>query len=268
FAATIFGVGGVYCLGSILPITRTWARSLIFAVVWSVVAWYLHWRLIATILPATGTWYEIGWLWVCFAIELLAITEQFILYLMFLRTADRHAEADRHEARMRALPEDQLPSVDGFIPTYNEPIEALEKTIPGGLCLDYPNVKIWVLDDGRRQWLKAFCEAKGVGYLTRPDNAHAKAGNINHALTQTNGEFVAIFDADFVPQRNFLMRTIGFFPKPRSESSRFHTHSTITIQCRPTWRCARRCRTNSAFSSTRSCRAAMPGMPRFAAARI
>src|SRR5262249_25052050 len=211
FAATIFGVGGVYCLGSILPITRTWARSLIFAVVWSVVAWYLHWRLIATILPATGTWYEIGWLWVCFAIELLAITEQFILYLMFLRTADRHAEADRHEARMRALPEDQLPSVDVFIPTYNEPIEVLEKTITGALCLDYPNVKIWVLDDGRRQWLKAFSEAKGVGYLNRPDNAHAKAGNINHALTQTNGEFVAIFDADFVPQRNFLMRTIGFF---------------------------------------------------------
>ena len=61
------------------------------------------------------------------------------------------------------------------------------------------------------QWLKAFSEAKGVGYLNRPDNAHAKAGNINHALTQTSGEFVAIFDADFVPQRNFLMRTIGFF---------------------------------------------------------
>jgi cellulose synthase (UDP-forming) len=112
---------------------------------------------------------------------------------------------------MRALPEDQLPSVDVFIPTYNEPIEVLEKTITGALCLEYPNIKIWVLDDGRRQWLKAFSEAKGVGYLNRPDNAHAKAGNINHALTQTNGEFVAIFDADFVPQRNFLMRTIGFF---------------------------------------------------------
>jgi cellulose synthase (UDP-forming) len=53
-----------------------------------------------------------------------------------------------------------------------------------------------------------------VGYLTRPDNAHGKAGNINHALTQTDADFVAIFDADFVPQRNFLMRTIGFFADP------------------------------------------------------
>src|SRR5712691_7092026 len=51
-------------------------------------------------------------------------------------------------------------------------------------------------------------------YLTRPDNAHGKAGNINHALSQTNAEFVAIFDADFVPQRNFLIRTIVFFCEP------------------------------------------------------
>ena len=109
----------------------------------------------------------------------------------------------------------QTPSVDLYIPTYNESLEVLEKTITGALCLEYPNFKIWVLDDGRRPWLKAFCEAKGVGYLTRPDNAHAKAGNINHALTKTNADFVAIFDADFIPQRNFLIRTMGFFEDPK-----------------------------------------------------
>jgi cellulose synthase (UDP-forming) len=55
---------------------------------------------------------------------------------------------------------------------------------------------------------------KGAGYLTRPDNTNAKAGNINHALTKTNADFVAVFDADFVAQRNFLMRTMGFFDDP------------------------------------------------------
>ncbi len=104
--------------------------------------------------------------------------------------------------------------MDVYIPTFNEPMEVLEKTITGVLCLDYPNFNAWVLDDGRRPWVKAFCEAKGVGYLTRPNNAHAKAGNINHALTKTSADFVAIFDADFIPQRNFLMRTIGFFADP------------------------------------------------------
>jgi cellulose synthase (UDP-forming) len=197
-----------------LPMARGWARHSIFAVVWLVVAWYLHWRLFVTVLPATGAWYEVGWLWLCFTIELLAIVDQFLLYLTFLRTSDHSAEADRHEARTRALPPEQLPSVDVYIPTYNEPIEVLEKTITGALCLDYPNLSIWVLDDGLRPWLKAFCETKGVGYINRPDDAHAKAGNINHALTRTSAEFVAIFDADFVPQRNFLMRTIGFFSDP------------------------------------------------------
>ena len=114
-----------------------------------------------------------------------------------------------------ALDKTALPSVDVYIPTYDEPIEVLEKTIVGALCIDYPNFNIWVLDDGRRSWLKQLCEAKGVGYLTRSDNAHAKAGNINHALTKTDAEFVAIFDADFIPQRNFLMRTIGFFSDPQ-----------------------------------------------------
>lgn len=215
FAPTLFIVGAIYFLSPLLPIARGWARHSIFAVVWLVVAWYLYWRLFVTVLPATGAWYEISWLWLCFAIELLSIFDQLILYITFLRTSDRGGEADRHEARLRALPTAQLPSVDLFIPTYNEPVEVLEKTITGALCLDYPNVSIWVLDDGRRPWLKAFCETKGVGYQNRPDNAHAKAGNINHALTRTTGEFIAVFDADFIPQRLFLMRTIGFFSDPK-----------------------------------------------------
>ena len=154
------------------------------------------------------------WVYFCFAVEVLALFDALILYLAFLRTSDRSGEADVHEARLRALPTEELPSVDVYIPTFNEPMEVLEKTITGVLCLDYPNFKAWVLDDGRRPWVKAFCEAKGVGYLTRPDNTHAKAGNINHALTKTSADFVAIFDADFIPQRNFLMRTIGFFADP------------------------------------------------------
>jgi cellulose synthase (UDP-forming) len=214
-APVLFVLGAIYLLAPLLPLARSWARALVFIVVWLVMARYMRWRLIDTVLPAQGDWYEVGWVWFCFAIELLALLDAFILYLTFLRTTDRRAEADGHEARLRVLPPHQLPSVDVYIPTYNEPIEVLEKTITGALCLDYRNFKLWVLDDGRRPWLKEFCEAKGVGYLTRSDNAHAKAGNINHALTKTDAEFVAIFDADFIPQRNFLMRTVGFFFDPK-----------------------------------------------------
>ena len=266
-APFLFVIGGLYILAPILPMRRRWARALVFAVVWLIIARYINWRVFTTVLPAHGAWHEIGWVWFCFAIEMFALFDALILYLTMLRTSDRRAEADSHEARLRALPPDQLPSVDVYIPTYNEPFEVLEKTITGALCLDYPNARIWVLDDGRRPWLKAFCEAKGIGYLTRHDNAHAKAGNINNALTKTEGEFVAVFDADFVPQRNFLMRTMGFFADRVSESSRCRTFSITMIRCRSTWPCANRYRTINAFSSKASCPVAMLGMLPSAAAQ-
>ncbi|MBR0960106.1 glycosyltransferase [Bradyrhizobium japonicum] len=215
FAPMLGVFAAMYLLAPTFAVARLWARVAIFIVVWLVVARYLEWRVFTTVLPASGTWYQVGWIWFCLFVELLTFTDQFILYLTFLRRTDRRSEADQHERRLRGLPDHELPSVDVFIPTYDESFEVLEKTITGALCLDYPNFQVWVLDDGRRPWLKELCEHKGAGYLTRSDNLNAKAGNINHALTMTHGEFFAIFDADFVPQRNFLMRTMGFFADPK-----------------------------------------------------
>jgi cellulose synthase (UDP-forming) len=210
----IFVIGSIYVLSPMLPLSRSWARMLVFVIVWLVIARYLDWRLFTTVIPVTGEWYQIGWVWFCFVVEALALFDALILYLAFLRTSSRHAEADSHEVRLRASPQEDLPWVDVYIPTYDESLDVLEKTITGAISLDYPNCNVWLLDDGRRPWLKEHCNTKGVGYLTRGDNAHAKAGNINHALTKTNADFVAIFDADFIPQRNFLMRTVGFFTDP------------------------------------------------------
>jgi cellulose synthase (UDP-forming) len=214
-APTLFVAGAIYVLGPTLPIDRSWTRVFVFCAVWLIVGRYQTWRLFVTVLPARGAWYEVGWVWFVYLVELFATCDAVILYLMFLRSTDRRPEADVHEARLRAMPASELPSVDIYIPTYNEPMDVLEKTITGALCIDYPNFQVWVLDDGRRPWLKEFCRDKGVGYLTRPNNTHAKAGNINHALTKTNAPYVAIFDADFIPQQNFLMRTMGFFADPK-----------------------------------------------------
>lgn len=213
-APLAFVIGAILMLGPLLPLDRRWARYSLFVTVWLVVLRYLHWRLFDTVLAAGGHWHELAWIWFCFCIEFFAMFDAFILYLSFLRTTDRSAEADRHEARLRAQADESLPSVDVFITTYNEPESVIEKTIIGALSLDYPNAQVWVLDDGRRKWAKDLCQRLGAGYITRPENTGAKAGNINHALKQTTADFFAIFDADFVPQRNFLMRTIGFFEDP------------------------------------------------------
>ncbi len=117
------------------------------------------------------------------------------------------------------LPEDRdkWPEVDIFVPTYNEPLDVVRATVLASLSLDWPAEKfrVYLLDDGRRPEFRVFAEEAGCGYLTRPDNSHAKAGNINHALKQTKARYIAIFDCDHIPTRSFLQTTMGWFLKDR-----------------------------------------------------
>ena len=198
------------------PRRRTWTRAIACAFVLAVALRYLWWRFDATVLPYPHDGLTFYWVWFLFVIELLAFTEIVIFLLTMSRYADRSAEADRLQTAFAARPQDEWPTVDVFIPTYDEPIDVLERTIVGALALDYPKdkFKVYVLDDKRRDWLKKYCEVKGAVHVTRPDNLHAKAGNLNHGLKVSNGELVAIFDADFVPYRQFLRRTAPFFREP------------------------------------------------------
>jgi cellulose synthase (UDP-forming) len=113
------------------------------------------------------------------------------------------------------LPPDiaKWPSVDIYIPTYNEDLSVVRPTVLAALGIDWPQSKldIWILDDGKRDEFRQFAAEAGVGYLTRPDNRHAKAGNLNAAMCKTNGEFIAIFDCDHIPTRSFLQMTMGWF---------------------------------------------------------
>ncbi len=101
-------------------------------------------------------------------------------------------------------------TVDIFIPTYNEDPDLLRGTISAALALDYPH-ETYVLDDGNRPPVRELCEELGATYINRPTNLHAKAGNLNHAMEITDGEFVVIFDADHVSRRDFITRLIGYF---------------------------------------------------------
>jgi cellulose synthase (UDP-forming) len=108
---------------------------------------------------------------------------------------------------------DSWPIVDVFIPTYNESLQIVQDTVLAALSMDYPRdrFRVYLLDDGRRPEFKAFAEAAGAVYITRDNNKHAKAGNLNNALGMTDGELVCIFDADHIPTRAFLQVTVGWF---------------------------------------------------------
>lgn len=77
-----------------------------------------------------------------------------------------------------------------------------EKTALGCINIKYPH-KTYILDDGNRPELAKRAAEWGCGYIARKERMHAKAGNLNNAFQLTQGEFVAIFDADFVPQTDF-----------------------------------------------------------------
>ncbi len=132
------------------------------------------------------------------------------------------------------LNENELPFVDVLIPTFNEPPDLVKITATGCTLMDYPKnkLRISLLDDGatearlksqdpeisnaaktRKKILESFCKKIGIEYRTRKNNKHAKAGNINAALSSCSGELLLILDSDHVPTRDFLKRTVSFFQK-------------------------------------------------------
>lgn len=100
--------------------------------------------------------------------------------------------------------------VDVFVTTYNESVDLLRHTLRAAVKMDYPH-QTWLLDDGNNPQMAELARELGCRYLTRRDNQHAKAGNLNNALKHSDADFVAVFDADHVPNRNFLTKTLGFF---------------------------------------------------------
>lgn len=167
---------------------------------------YMYWRVTSTL------GFEDGWDFLfgygLLAAELYALV---VLILGYLQTA----WPLRREPRLMTTPPAEWPTVDVFIPTYNEALDIVSLTVFAAQAIDWPKdkLRVHVLDDGRREEFRKFCSDTGVNYLVRNNNQHAKAGNLNEALKVTDGEFVAIFDADHVPTRSFLQICIGWFYK-------------------------------------------------------
>lgn len=161
--------------------------------------YYLWWRATQTLNPQAMVFS-----WVLWAAEAFGVVNFILFSWMTWNVAP---------TRPYHPPKPGL-TVDVFIPTYNEDLEILEATLSGCRLIAYPH-QTYVLDDGRRPEVKALAERMGCQYITRPNNEHAKAGNINHALKQTNGEFIVVLDADMIPKPDFLDRTLGYFEDPK-----------------------------------------------------
>src|SRR5574340_20428 len=157
--------------------------------------YYLWWRVTATLNPGAPFF---SWM--------LVLAEAFGVagFMLF-----SWMTANVMPTRVHRPPQAGL-KVDVFIPTLNESLDILEATLIGCGKITYPH-QTFILDDGHRDAVRQLASRLGCQYLARPTADHAKAGNINHALAQTCGEFIVMLDADMVPQPDFLDRTLGYF---------------------------------------------------------
>lgn len=106
-------------------------------------------------------------------------------------------------------------SVDIFIPVAGESIELLKKTLEAAVLINFPNKKIYILDDKDNEEYKKLAEINGCGYFARKDHSDAKAGNLNYAFHRTEGDLILALDADQVPNPDIITALIGYFKVPK-----------------------------------------------------
>lgn len=103
--------------------------------------------------------------------------------------------------------------VDVYIPTVDEPVSMLRKTIAAAADIEYPTMTVYVLDDGDRAEVKALAKKYNCQYLVRPDHLQRKykAVNLNYALRHSGGTYILTIDADNVVKPTILDDLLGYF---------------------------------------------------------
>ncbi len=219
------GVFAVIAVALLKPFThkKIVARFLLLAIASAMVMRYWFWRATETLPPLDNP--------ISFTIAIsLFVVETYAIFVFFISSFITADPVDRTlPPKVSAA---NLPTVDILVPSYNEPTEMLAVTLSAAKNIHYPASKRTVVlcDDGgtdqrcnhedpeiarkarqRRADLQELCAELGIVYSTRARNEHAKAGNMSAALERLNGDLVVVFDADHVPARDFLARTVGFF---------------------------------------------------------
>ena len=170
---------------------------------------YLLWRAIFTIpMPA-----QYGWVAFICGVGLL-LAEAFSVYEAILSYVDLNLA---YQPEMPVIPDEMFPEVDVMIATHNEEVDLLFKTANACRMLQYPDkskVHVWICDDGNRKEVEELANRLGVGYIGLADNKFAKAGNLNNALSKTHAPLIATFDADMIPNSEFLLETVPYFFLP------------------------------------------------------
>ncbi len=162
-----FEIGGVN-----RPVVRASTAVLCIAVYLR----YIYWRLEYS-LPQQQNGPQTFWAYAFLFIEMGALLRSLFTCFFLSRTVNRSAAADaqQHSPLLHA-------PTDVFIATYNESFEILERTAVAALAIQHPDLRVWLLDDGDRAWVRDLADSLGINYVARHKGKHAKAGNINNGV--------------------------------------------------------------------------------------
>ncbi|MGW9331162.1 UDP-forming cellulose synthase catalytic subunit [Bosea sp. NPDC055594] len=221
-ASTIL-VGAMILLKLLRPL-GVW-RLIALGLGTAIVLRYVYWRATSTLPPVNQIEDFVPGV-------ILFIAELYNIGMLFLSLFVVAMPLPRRETPPIDL--ENAPTVDVFVPSYNEDADLLATTLSAALAMDYPagKLQVYLLDDGgtdekcnsdnfaaanaakqRRATLQKLCTGLGVTYLTRERNLSAKAGNLNNGIAHSQGELIVVFDADHAPARSFLTETVGFFAR-------------------------------------------------------
>ncbi|MGG5822648.1 glycosyltransferase [Falsiroseomonas sp. HW251] len=208
----MLAIGLPLLVASLMDVDRPVARALMLL---PAIGWLLHymaWRWTAPL--RDGGVLQQAWAHGFLGLETLGALSSLLVCATLLRHADRSEQADRSIPHaLRDAP------VDVFICTYNEGREILERTILCATHIQHRDLRVWVLDDGARPWVRDLAEELGAFYLHRVKGRHAKAGNVNNGLRHAlaigrRPAFILLLDADFAAHRRILRRTLPLFAEP------------------------------------------------------
>jgi cellulose synthase/poly-beta-1,6-N-acetylglucosamine synthase-like glycosyltransferase len=151
--------------------------------------------------------------WTAFLLAPLALSALGASVSLITGSRPRRSTLDQHRQFVRTWKPDVFPSIDVFLPSAGEDLEVLDNTYRHVRNLSWPGrLTVWVLDDSDRPEVRALARQRGFEYSVRENRGHLKkAGNLRHGYEQSTGDFIAIFDADFVPRPDFLFELVPYF---------------------------------------------------------
>lgn len=156
--------------------------------------------------------------WILYAMQVVADAISITVVLSLWLTILLDVITPQHHRPIHVIEDlakfKKQPTIDIFIPVAGEPLEVITKTVQAAINMDYPH-KTFVLDDARSKDVQKTVEKLGAIYITRDKRSFAKSGNINNGLKESTSEFFAIFDADQVPKKDFIIKLLPFMADPK-----------------------------------------------------